>query len=444
MRDLRRAAGWGAIVLAGLVLRAAPSPAAEAADEAMTLYRQGDGEAAKELLAGYIESNPGDLDARIRYSRLRQALGEGETVRREAAARAEANPDDRDAELLRIITLPGSATKRTAFRDYLEKHPDHARAWEELGRFNVEGWRPAVAFEPLRKAAELAPGRAEPHLLLGLAYRALDEPDEERAALERARELAPDDPGITFEWANTLVHHGREGEAIPMLRELTGVFPRDPLVSATLALACKRSGDEAGFEEAKKATLERRPTFFDGCVYQGIKLRSANQLGEAERLLTMVNELEPGQVEAYMQLGILYRMKKDYESAVRVYTTATHLEEGAMNQLAWRNLGKSHENLGHYDKAEEYIRKSLEVDPDYLLGWVDLAVVLGFRGRFEEAIETWNRVVSMAPYGWEAAQARQTLPYLEKGEIPPKRDETKSYVSPLKGMTREDVEKLKK
>ncbi len=434
MTEMTRPVRFGLFLLAGFVFLAGPGAASEVSEKALALYRQGDGRKAIELLAKRIDAEPGDLDARILKLRIRQALGEREMVRKELAARLESGSGDRADRLLRVLSMPVSAKKTKAFIDLTEAYPDFARAWEERGRYGVESWKPRTALEPLQKAIALDPARAESHLFLGLAWRGLENREEEEKELKRAMEISPDDPGIALEWATTEVSRGDFDGAIRTIEPIVSRLPRDPYAPAILALARLGSGDEAGAAEAKALVLERKPTFFEGLVYQGIRLRSVNQLEEAERVLTIVTRLKPENVEAYMQLGILYRMRKDFDSAIRIYKKAIAVDEEGLNALAWRNLGVSYQDLGDLDQAERHIRKALDVDPDYLLAWVDLARVLGLRGKHSEAIEIWNKVVSMAPYGWEALEARQTLPYLEKGEIPPVPDRTGAYVSPLKGM----------
>lgn len=441
MRHARLAICSGVITVAGLFLLPSPSFPSEAMDKAVDLYRQGQGQEARELLAEHLESNPDDLDARIGYCRIRRALGEGEALRKEVAAYVEANRDDPAARLVQLVTLPNSLDKRNSFQEFVEQHPENARGWEEFGRLLVDRWIPAMALDPLTQAAELAPDRAEPHFLLGLAYRALGRSEEEKGELAKARELDPDDAGIAFEWASTILYGGETEKAIPLLESLLLELPVDPFPPALLALAYHRTGDEAKMAEAKKMVLERSPTFFNGLIYRGIQMRGMGQHEEAKKVLNLVIDLDPDHVEAYMQLGVLYRQKKEYPKAIEVYSTAVELEEGAVNQFAWRNLGMSYQEMGNLPTAEEHFRKSLELDSDYLLCWVDFAHVLGMQGKFDEAIQAWNRVLSMAPYGWEAAAARRALPLLEQKEIPPSLENKIKYVSPFEGMKPEDLKK---
>ncbi len=442
MRQKQLVSCLGAITLAGLFLLPSLLSASETMGLAIDLYREGKMQEAKELLAGHLEEHPDDLGVRIGYVRIRRALGEGEAARREAAAYAEANPDDEGARLVQIIALSRSLTRMNMFEEFLKEHPGNARAWEEYGRAFVDTWAPASALVPLKKAIDLDPQRGEPHFLLGLAYRALGEGAEERAALARAREFDPDDPGIALEWAITLLYDGEMKEAIPMLESLLLELPNDPYPPAMLALAYHRMGDEEKKAEAKGMILERSPTFFNKLLYRGLQLRGVSQYVEAKRILTLVIDLEPENGEAYMQLGIAFRMAKDYENAVRVFNAAVEMEEGATNPLIWRNLGKSYQDLGNLPAAEENLRKSLEIDSDYLIAWVDMAQILGLQGKFEESIKTWNRVLSMAPYGWEAAAAREALPFLENGEIPPaKQKKTGKFTFPVDLVKPKDGEK---
>lgn len=74
-------------------------------------------------------------------------------------------------------------------------------------------------------------------------------------------------------------------------------------------------------------------------------------------------------------------MQGNFEDAIRKY------EEGLRvnRSVAFYNMGVSYYLLGDIDKSEEYFRKSVEEDPRFTEGYINLAVVLLQTGKLDEA-----------------------------------------------------------
>ncbi|MBN1826964.1 MAG: tetratricopeptide repeat protein [Candidatus Eisenbacteria bacterium] len=417
--------GLLAILLFSSLAGAADDPVREAVD----LFYMGERERALALLEQRIAEVPSDVDAHLAYCEMRIRSGEREKVRKEYNDWAEREPDNRAVRLVHMVLSRQSMVKYSIMEDFLRKNPDYARGYEELGKAYLEGTRVSQARAALAEAVRLDPNRALARLHLALAHRAAGEHEEEEKELRRAMELDPEMVVIQKELGAALYFQGDAAEAAKILEPLRSRLgtDRDYLTLLSRVLTDLGRLDEA--EEARRAALEGTTEEYLGdLVFRGLRLRNAWRLDEGEQLMLDAIHLDSTFLEAYMQLGILYRMRKDPEKSIETYTKATRF--GSLNQLAWRNLGISYRDRGDLEMAETYFRKAVEVDPDYLTGWVDLARVLGRLGDFDEAIENWKRVISMAPYGWEAMEARETLYYLEKGEIPPEPEEQSGLVFP--------------
>ncbi len=420
----------GGAVVALLLFQPGPASASESVvGEAIRLYREGESVAARELLAKRIADEPDDIDAHLAYVQLRVLLGEREKLRAEYRAAAEADPDNPVLELARIVLLTRSLDQFKAFDRFLEANPGFPRGWEEYGRILLEGYRYKGAVRALEHAVEIDPNRSLSHLYLGLAHRSLGEQEAEERELRLASDLDPESGTIRLELGTTLCYGGAPEEAERILETVIDESPEDVEVLAILALTKHRLGKEADSERLREMVLEKNLGILDNLLYLGIQTRSAGLGILTKRLHELALFLDSTHVESYMQLGIYYRVIEEPEKAIEVYRAA--LRHGELNQLAWRNLGISYGETGNDEMAEKYIRKSLEVDPDYLIGWVDLGRVLEQLGRKEESIEVWRKVLGMAPYGWEAKEARHCIHYLELGEpIPALYEDRKPWKAP--------------
>lgn len=68
----------------------------------------------------------------------------------------------------------------------------------------------------------------------------------------------------------------------------------------------------------------------------------------------------------------------------------------------WRYFGGYHLNRAEYAKAEEYLRKYVELAPDDVTGWLRLGEVCARQGRRDAAREAWERVLKIEPGNAEA------------------------------------------
>jgi tetratricopeptide (TPR) repeat protein len=75
-------------------------------------------------------------------------------------------------------------------------------------------------------------------------------------------------------------------------------------------------------------------------------------LQQVETLLTKAVAIDPNCVDAYLQLGILYSSKKDYEKAIGFYTKAIKVDP---------QLGEAHYRLGvAYDRTGQSAKAKSE------------------------------------------------------------------------------------
>jgi tetratricopeptide (TPR) repeat protein len=412
---------YGSVFLAAWIACALAAPGALGAEdpvrEAAALHRAGRVEEARALLEARIAEVPDDIEAHLAYVHLRGAAGEREAVRQEYERLVLKDPSNPAVRLARVVLLGRSQLKSKGFDDLLAENPGFARAWEEYGRSLLEGFQFLAAEEALRRAVELDPERAMARLYLGLVHRARARAGEEEAEMREAHRLDPGSLPVRLELGTTLAYAGHLAEAKGVLEELLRETPEDAEALAMLALVEERLGRKEEAARLRERVHAIDPRLPGKLLYLGIQHRSVPEKQAAKRFLELSIFLDSVHVEAFVQLGLIYRMENDPAGAIPYYEVAGRLDE--KNQLAWRNLGMCYRDLGDGEKAELYVRRAVEVDPDYLHGWIDYANILHQRGKYAEAMEAWKRVNEMAPYGWEGYEARRAISYLERGEPVP-------------------------
>jgi serine/threonine protein kinase len=153
---------------------------------------------------------------------------------------------------------------------------------------------------------------------------------------------------------------------------------------------------------------------------------------KARELALRALELEPGLPEAHGMLGIVAgeydlnwkEAKRQFDLAMSGAAASTHLREWRVwfylfpmgyveesrrvcQQLLDENPLSQIENfvfspvmlaLGRDEEALALLRKSVEIDPQFWLGWTFQGLILGTRSRRQEARECAEKAASMAPW----------------------------------------------
>ena len=146
----------------------------------------------------------------------------------------------------------------------------YRRAAELAGQSlaDLESGNCRSAIDRLLEVERLLPDNLLPHVNLAICYSLLNQTDQALASLQRARELAPDNPQALFATARILEPAIRDDEAArslwqSSLERLERVRPRDPrapYLRGTAALRDGRAGDALGhFDRAIEFAPENLP-----------------------------------------------------------------------------------------------------------------------------------------------------------------------------------------
>ncbi len=95
----------------------------------------------------------------------------------------------------------------------------------------------------LRRAAQLAPGHAGIENALARALTARGRFDEAIALFQRAAAAQPDDARHLREWAVTLMHGRKPGEALKVLEKARAIDPENQFLLGLITLAYRETGD---------------------------------------------------------------------------------------------------------------------------------------------------------------------------------------------------------
>lgn len=264
----------------------------------------------------------------------------------------------------------GSATFRRnlAYRheaalwsDTVQREPENARAWGNLGFALARRGDFAAAIPHYRRALELEPDHPDVRNNLGNALAETGALGEALAVLIRAAALTPDDADVRNSLGRVRLLRGELAEAEREFRAALRLAPNYALAHTNLGQALAARGDAAGALAALEAAVRLAPA--DPAYRNNL----ANLLAALGRTAEAVTH---------------------YEAALAAAPAdaLTHFNYG--NVL--RQTGRLPEAMRHYESA-------LAQRPDYVEAHVNLAAALQQAGRTADAVAHYEAALRLRP-----------------------------------------------
>ncbi len=274
-----------------------------------------------------------------------------------------------------------SSAAMAVLRECLEASPSSAAAHYRAGRL-LAAQRPDRAIAHLEAALAAEPDYREALYTLASAYRAMgrgDEADEQFRLYERA------DP--------TQRRHYPD----PLIDLMDSIRSSSAQAIFTKGHGLQRSGDFDGARAAYDRALEIDPGF----VQANVNLVTIfGQLGDHESARLHYERavsLDPGIAEAHYNYGVSLHFSGDFRGAADAFRKA--LELNGQNADAHGNLATSLEQLGHGAEAEKHYGLALRHDPSHPMANFHSGRRLADRGRYRDAVPYLERALRVETTG---------------------------------------------
>jgi predicted Zn-dependent protease len=198
------------------------------------LAHVGDPAAAERELLGFVKVEPGDYDLRFALAGLYEAQGKADQARAiyteivSLDGRGQHGLSARDA-LARLDILAGNTKEAAALlEEELAENSHDRKALVLRATLSLAGGDADAAVADLRSALRSSPDSVDVLRLLDRAYAQRKEPALGIEALQRAVELAPQDPTLRLELARLAIQGGQNAAARPHLEAYLAQKPDDP------------------------------------------------------------------------------------------------------------------------------------------------------------------------------------------------------------------------
>jgi tetratricopeptide (TPR) repeat protein len=246
---------------------------------------------------------------------------------------------------------------RVRLEEAARDRPENVPVLLDLARVAHKAGDREGALGYLGHARALEPANAHVHFLFGLACVELDLGAEAYNSLKEAVRLDPENAAVNYAMGAVALHRKDPSEAIPYFQKYAGLKPDEPRGPFAIGVAAFQARD---YETARKLLVPaaERPETAAGANYFLARMaRAENEFEEALRLGLRSVEANPSYADPWSELGLLYL------------------------------------RLGRPEKAEEALRRCLEIDPEHYLGNLHLAMLYaqsrdprepGQRRRFDE------------------------------------------------------------
>jgi tetratricopeptide (TPR) repeat protein len=377
----------------------------------VSLFDEGDANAAADLLRKAQRSRPADGWLKYNLARVLHKLGKKEEAIRYFMAARTIHPETAH-DLAHLLGNSGETDEAIAiFRDLARLRPTDGRHFMCLGWTLKNQGRMKEAFVALDAAIDRYRERisrnsqdSDAHLRVGHCLRDKGDLSGAVAEYKTAIRLNPEAADIHWILGSALEAQGNFDEAIAECRIATRLKPDDADAHGHLGDALLATGklDEAIAEY--KTTIRLKPDYADGPYALGEALRQQGKLDDAIAEYKTAIRLKPDYAEVHNRLGNALRKKGKLDEANTEYNTAIRLNPD--DAVFHSNLGLALRDLGKPDEAIVEFNTAIRLKPDYASAHFGLAYALQGQGKLNEAIVEFNNAIRLKP---EYAAPHQNL-----------------------------------
>ncbi|MBX3733133.1 MAG: tetratricopeptide repeat protein [Verrucomicrobiae bacterium] len=273
-------------------------------------------------------------------------------------------------------------------------------------------------------------GTTDPALLLrlGRAWMDLGDATAAEAMFQQAARQLPRDPAVAANLAELMIRDGRLKEARESLELLSRFNPTSHFPWYFLAILDldERNVDEAvrKFERAIAVNPDFEPAYADLAAVQ----MNRGQTETALDLLKRARVRFPESHRVVLLLGVAETRVPDVEAALQAFAEAEALalKTEPPDHRFYFQAGAALERAGATPEAIRYLRRALEVDPDFDEAQNHLGYLWAERGEnLDEALQLIERAVAADPenpayldsLGWvlfKLERPAEALPWMEK------------------------------
>ena len=200
-----------------------------------------------------------------------------------------------------------------------------ARAWLALAHL-LENKKPDDALQAYRKASELTPKDAEPHLSAGLLHERQKEFSDAEAEYKQVLVLDPKSTEAAIGLTNIYMKSGHLGDAEPLLRQLAAEQPNDAGIHLQLGRVLAAQGKKDDAVGEMRTALKLTPNDSEAQRELVDLLTSAGKNDQAEAIYRALVAAHPDDADLHRGLGQTLLRQKKFPEAQQELLVALRLK----------------------------------------------------------------------------------------------------------------------
>jgi len=281
------------------------------------------------------------------------------------------------------------------FRRFIELEPDNPVGPSYLARALMMLDRQDEAIVMFRRATELNPKGVFEYRQIGGLLAAKGQLDEAVEAYHEALAINPEDYPSLLNLGKTLIAMRRYEEAAETLRQAVQVRPAEPAGHMWRGVALDMFGrsQEALTEMEETVRLASNSQLaYDNLAVVLVRMGRGE---EAIRRLQEALESMPNAPLLHHRLAEIYTRRGEHERATEHFVQVVEILPDS--PAAQQNLGANLVARGKGREALPHLRRAVELEPNFVKALMYLARALEQVGQLEQAWETYQQVMGLAP-----------------------------------------------
>jgi tetratricopeptide (TPR) repeat protein len=322
----------------------------------------------------------------------------------EAKARALLEPlaqsgADMMAASVKLATLDhASGAKGTAYarlQRALTADPKHLQALIVEATLYLHDGRAEDAYKTASVAAAAHPDSTAALFALARTQAARNRPDEAVLAYQRVLELNPRATDAKVALAKLKLAEGRPDASMTFAQEALSHQPTNGEARLVLVRALFARGDIDSAARELDRLVTAYPDSAAVHAQLGFLHGRKNNISSARREFLRAKELDPDSLEALAGLVGLEVSQKNFSAAIKL--VEERLQEASPRANLFMLAARTYTAAGDLSRAEQYLAKAVEIDPNELAAYAALGQLYAKQGRLDAARIEFEQIVERSP-----------------------------------------------
>lgn len=256
--------------------------------------------------------------------------------------------------------------------------------FNERGAARLELGRIADALADFERACDLMPGAVEPPINRSIALMRQSRLGESLQIIESLVNAGSNHVGAWMQYGTVLLLLSRIDDGIAALNKSLELRPGRPAPLTNLALAEFWRANYLQAEQYALKAIEAEKDYPQAWIALCEVRQAMLKYDSALEAVNTALQLRPNWAAAEIAKAKTLAMMGKFEDALEVARRA--VKGQPESDEAWCVLGLAEQGLRNWRTAEEHHRKALDLNPRGGMAMLNLAIVLKFQGKIEEAL----------------------------------------------------------